>query len=240
MITALLLEDEKYTLKFLELFVSKHPLVNKVIAVDNSQSAIEAAKNYLPQVALLDIQLGPDDYYNGIQTAKIIASISPHTIFVFITGYRKYSLDAYSVHPYDYLLKPIKKEKLSNLITEIISNINTRINSKVAIRVKEGKLLLNPTSIACIEKNGRRTIVYADTNVYETNYSLNELESLLPAQFARIHNSYIINLSRILMIKHTKSRSYQVTIENCPIIAYMSQKNYQKYKHMYKQGIIQF
>ncbi|MEA1960754.1 MAG: LytTR family DNA-binding domain-containing protein, partial [Bacillota bacterium] len=154
MATVLILEDEEYTLEFLELLVGRHPLVDKVIAVNNSQAAVTAAENYLPRVAFLDIELGPDDSFNGIQTAKVITKISPDTVCVFLTGYGKYALDAYSVHPYDYLLKPIQKDKLTDLLTEILSNRdNGLLNNKVAIRVKEGTLMLAPDSISCIEKN---------------------------------------------------------------------------------------
>lgn len=230
MATVLILEDEKYTLEFLEMFVGKHPLVDKVIAVNNSRLAVTAAKDYLPQIALLDIELAPDDGYNGIQAAKIITKVSPETVCIFLTGYGIYALDAYSAHPYDYLLKPIQKERLHDLITEIISNKHAKISNKLAIKVKDGTVLLNPDSIACIEKTGKKTVIYTDQGTYETGCSLNELENLLPDQFSRTHNSYIINLSRILMIKYTTSRSYQVTIENCIIRPYMTRKKYEEYK----------
>lgn len=234
MATVLILEDEEYTLEFLELLVGRHPLVDKVIAVNNSQAAVTAAENYLPRVAFLDIELGPDDSFNGIQTAKVITKISPDTVCVFLTGYGKYALDAYSVHPYDYLLKPIQKDKLTDLLTEILSNRdNGLMNNKVVIRVKEGTLMLDPDSISCIEKNGKKTIIYTDQNRFETSYSLVELEALLPEQFVRVHNSYIINLSKILMIKHSNSRSYQVILENCPVTAYMTRNKYKEYKHLF-------
>lgn len=233
MATVLILEDEEYTLEFLEIFVGKHPLVDKVIAVNNSEAAVVAAKNYLPHVALVDIELSPDDSFNGIQTAKMITKISPKTVCVFLTGYGKYALDAYTAHPYDYLLKPIQKDKLTEVLTETISAKDHRIRNKIAIRIKEGTILLNPDSIACIEKNAKKTIIYTDQDTYETTYNLNEFERLLPKQFIRVHNSYIVNLYRILMIKYTNSRSYQVTIENCPVSAYMNRKKYDEYKHLF-------
>lgn len=237
MATVMILEDEEYTLEFLELFVSKHPLVDKVIAVNNSQLAVTAAKDYLPQIALLDIELGPDDSFNGIQTAKMIAKISPSTVCVFLTGYGKYALDAYSVHPYDYLLKPIQKEKLNELITEIISKQNSRTNQRVTLRVKEGTVLLDSEEIACIEKNDKKTIIYAGQDVYETSYNLNELESRLPEQFVRVHNSYIVNTSRIRMIRYSSSsRNYEIKFDNCPMTAYMSRKKYEEYKHLFAPG----
>lgn len=234
MATVLILEDENYTLEFLELLVGKHPLVNQVIAVNNSKSAVKAAKDYLPRVALLDIELGPDDSLNGIQTAKMISRVSPQTFCVFLTGYGQYALDAYSVHPYDFLLKPIQKEKLTDLLTEIISNNNMRTNNKIALRLREGMLLLSPDLIACIEKDGKKSILHTDQGKYEINYNLNELESLLPEQFVRAHNSYIINTAKILMIKYTSSRSYQVILENCPVTVLMNRKKYEEYKRLFE------
>ncbi|MEA1960831.1 MAG: LytTR family DNA-binding domain-containing protein, partial [Bacillota bacterium] len=123
----------------------------------------------------------------------------------------------------------------TDLLTEILSNRdNGLLNNKVAIRVKEGTLMLAPDSISCIEKNSKKTIIYTDQNRYETSYNLIELEALLPEQFARVHNSYIINLSRILMIKPTNNRSYQITLENCPVTAYMTRNKYEEYKHLFE------
>lgn len=230
--TVLILEDEEYTLEFLELLVSEHPLVDKVIAVNNSKSAITAAKNYLPQIALLDIELSPADSFNGIETAKMITKVSPETVFVFLTGYGKYALGAYSAHPYDYLLKPIQKEKLNSVITEIITQEDNVTNSKLILKVKEGTILIDADALVCIEKNGKKTIIYTDHDIYESSYNLNELESVLPEQFIRVHNSHIVNFSRIRMIKYTSSRNYQVLFEGCPSIAYMSRKKYEEYRHL--------
>lgn len=234
MAMVLILEDEEYTLQFFELLVGRHPLVDKVIAVNNSQAAVTAAKSFLPQVALLDIELGNDDSFNGIQTAKVIKKLSPDTVCVFLTGYAKYALDAFSAHPYHYLLKPVQKEKVADLLTEIISPKEPHfLNKKVSIRVREGTILLNPDTILCIEKTGKKAIIYTEQNSYETRYNLTELEGLLPNQFARVHNSFIINLSRISMIKNANNRSYQVILENCPVTAYMTHNKYEEYKHVF-------
>lgn len=234
MAKVIVLEDEEYTLEFLELLVGKHPLVDEVIAVNNSQAAVTAAKNCLPQVAILDIELGPDDSFNGIQTAKIINKISPKTVCVFLTGYAKYVLDAYCTHPYDYLLKPIQKEKVADLLTEIISHRDSHLlNNRVFIKVREGTILLNPDTITCMKKNGKRTTIHTVQDSYETEYTLTELDDLLPEQFARVHNSYIINLSRISMIKNTNNRSYEVTLENCPVTVYMTRNKYKEFKYLF-------
>lgn len=107
----------------------------------------------------------------------------------------------------------------------------------MALKVKEGTILLSPESLLCIEKNGKKTLIYTGQDTHECNYNLNELESLLPEQFARVHNSYIVNLTKIRMIKYTNSRNYQVLIDGCPAIAYMSRKKYEEYKHLFSPVI---
>jgi len=52
--------------------------------------------------------------------AKSILSDNQDCFIVFITGYAKYALKSFSVHPYDYIVKPINKAKLKNLVTEIV------------------------------------------------------------------------------------------------------------------------
>ncbi len=146
-----------------------------------------AAKDYLPQVALLDIELAADDSFNGIHVAQILDEVSPDTICVFLTGYDKYALDAYSGHPYDYILKPIDEEKVINLITKIISKRDKNI-TKIAFKSKEGIIFLESESIACIERQNKTSIIYAEQDSYEINHNLTELESILPDQFIRIHN----------------------------------------------------
>ena len=54
--TVLILEDEEYTLEFIKLLVDQHPLTEQVVAAGSSRAAVEAARTYLPRLALLDIE----------------------------------------------------------------------------------------------------------------------------------------------------------------------------------------
>lgn len=236
MVTVLILEDDENILSFLEYFLNKHPLVSKVIAVNNSQKAILVAQNNFPHIVLLDIKLGSNDALNGIQTGEIITKLCPETVCLFLTAYGNYALDAYITHPYDYLLKPINPEKLFKTITDIVLKKEKRRTNKITFRTKDGIVMLSPDSIGCVEKNSKKTIIYTDQESYETNYNLLTMENRLPDQFIRVHNSYIINISRVRMIKHTSSRNYQIIIENCPVTAYMSRKKYDEFRHLFEVG----
>lgn len=228
MSTILILEDEEYTLQYLKVLIENHPLVNQVIAINNSVDAINASKMNPPDIALIDIRLGENDNFNGIQTAKIITSISPHTIFVFVTAHMEYAIECFCVHPYYYLLKPVNRERLLDIITEIITQKVSSTVNKISLKCVEGTIIITPNAIACIEKSNKQSIIYTDQSTYHISCSLGNLEKVLPKQFLRVHNSYIVNLDKILMIKPTTSRSYQVTFDNCTAIATMSRNKYEE------------
>ncbi len=236
MSTVLILEDEKYTLEFLEVIVGNHPMVDIVFAVDNSQDAIETARDHMPDIALLDIELNPGDTCNGIETAQIISSVSPDTELVFVTGYGRYARESFVVHPYDYVLKPINKDKLMEIVTEL--SIRTeKAPNKLRIRTPDGTAILDPDQIFFIEKEDRYCIIHSKHGCFSTLISLIELEAILPQQFIKTHSAFIVNISKILTIKPTNSRNYQICFRDYEKIAWISRGGFKKYKALFVSDI---
>ena len=79
MISVLILEDETYTRRFLVQLVYQSPLIDKVIDTPSGVEAVRLAKEYRPEIALLDIELEKEEKMDGIKTAKMINSINPET-----------------------------------------------------------------------------------------------------------------------------------------------------------------
>lgn len=233
MLNVLVVEDEEYTLKFLEKLVSDHPMVDNVKATSNSYEAISLAKNYLPHVAFLDIELAATDQLNGIDVAKAIANLSPHTKFVFVTGYSKYAIDSFAVHPFDYILKPIKIEKVVNTITALAADIDQKPKNKqkrFVVKTATGISFINPDSILFLEKQGKKAILHTTSNVYEITCKFNDLEHELSDHFLRVHRSFIVNIDKISKIKDAGNQSYLVYFENYQSTALMSRNKYREHQ----------
>ena len=88
--------------------------VNEVRSFTVAADALKYLETESAEVALLDINMPEMD---GISLAKRIREIHPETRMIFLTGYAKYALDAYSVHPSGYLLKPVRKAQLAEEIS---------------------------------------------------------------------------------------------------------------------------
>ncbi|MDF9409892.1 response regulator [Pelotomaculum isophthalicicum JI] len=85
MVNILLLEDELYTRRFLKKLVSENPSVDKVIDTPSGKEAINFAREYKLDIALLDIELAPEEGLNGILVAKKIHDFNPD-IFSLVFG----------------------------------------------------------------------------------------------------------------------------------------------------------
>lgn len=88
----------------------------RICACTNVTEAIKFAEKEVFQVAFLDIELG-DANVDGIMLAKQLKDIQPHIHIIFVTSYKEYAVDAFSVHATGYLLKPIQKGHLKRELT---------------------------------------------------------------------------------------------------------------------------
>lgn len=239
MLKVLILEDEDYTLRFLEKLISSHPLVEEVSATSQGDEAIRLARK-LPDIAFMDIELAPEDELNGIQAARNINIISPRTEFVFITGYSKYAIDAFVVHPYDYVLKPVQKEKVMNIISRL-AKVNEytpeKDEKKLVLKGNEGLIFIDFADIFFIEKISKKAFVHNKNGIFEANCSVQDLEKHLPHQFLRVHKSFIINLDNISQIKDTGNQSYEVSFPGYKQIALISRNKFREHQDKFTPSL---
>lgn len=86
------------------------PEIDDVKGFTEAQSALDWLRTHPTDLALLDINMPEID---GITLAARIKEMYPKIAIVFLTAYKEYAFDAYSVHPSGYLLKPVSQEKLA-------------------------------------------------------------------------------------------------------------------------------
>ncbi|MBO8158947.1 LytTR family DNA-binding domain-containing protein [Thermosyntropha sp.] len=225
----LLLEDEEYTREFFVKILNQIPEVTEVIATSCGEEAISLTQEENPDLILLDIELDGQDI-NGLQVARIIFEHTQSIFIVFITGYAQYALDSFIVHPYDYILKPISKNRMIKLVQEIAAKKKKTELKPLILKSKNHIFQIDPSEIIFIEKQNNISLLHTCKRVHKTYYSLQELQDLLGDVFLRSHKSYLINLDWVDTIDQTSNRTYQVNFKNYQGKALMSRKGYIKYK----------
>jgi two-component system LytT family response regulator len=174
-----------------------------------------------PDVIFLDIQM-PD--LTGFEVLEQL-SFKPNIIFT--TAYEQYAIKAFDTFSIDYLLKPIKEERLSQSIEKLkqFGRLNHTVDipglqeiirqlhapqKATALPIKTGDkiTLLRFENIVYLEAHDKYVFVFTvDGQKYLTDQSLTTLSGKLPSQFYRIQKSYIINRDKIReMHRHFNGR----------------------------------
>lgn len=231
----MLLEDESYTRKFIKKLVKKSLADSKVFDTAVGKEAIEIARKYNLHIALLDIELGENENLNGLEVAKLIKNISPKTEFVFITGYSKYALDSFSVHPYDYILKPINIGKVTDTLTMLGDIINSRekrpvFSNKIVVQNKNEIIYIPLDEIIFVETRHRGTIIHCEDGTYPNSHILANIEKRLDKRFIKTHKSFIVNKNKIRKIKQIADRSYEIEFMETNQTALMSRYRFETLK----------
>jgi len=202
------------------------------IAVYKDGEAFLADTNALKsgniKVAFLDIYMpGPD----GIDVAKKIRETDEDMAIIFTTISRDHGLEGWSVDAFQYLVKPIRYEKVEKLLGKCIKLFADSLRSveimsdRMAVRV-----LLK--DITYIEVFGHDCLIHTPSKTIKSRRSLDDIEQELDKDsFMRTHRSFIVNMRYIEDI--ARDTFLLTTGATVPI----SRKNKQAVKQAYEDYI---
>ena len=113
---AIIVDDEYLLLKELEKMLMDYPMIEVIGAYTDPALAYEEFQIKKPEVAFLDIEMAG---MNGIELAEKIISKNPSTDIFFVTAYNHYATEAFEANALDYLLKPVRPERLFKAIQKL-------------------------------------------------------------------------------------------------------------------------
>jgi len=96
-----------------------------------ADEVISFAKKNEVHIAFLDINMGS---MNGIDLAKSLKGINSNTNIIFVTGHKKYALDAFEVRASDYILKPISVDAITQAINNLRFPLRNTLSKKLKVQ----------------------------------------------------------------------------------------------------------
>lgn len=146
----------------------------------------------------LDIEMSGID---GLKTAQKLREKDKRARIVYVTNHSECALRSYSVHPFDFVVKPFVKERIMNVLSELSRYLSERQEADAVIQLKgeDGPLMLNLRNIYAFEYTGNRRItVYTKSEEYRIRGSLSDIFSLVSSEsFVSPHKSFIVNMEHI-------------------------------------------
>lgn len=119
MLTAVLIDDEYYALEGLKMELEELRTVKVIGMYEEGQEALENVKVLKPDVVFLDINMSET---NGLDLFAELTENSPQLQIVFVTAYKEYAVEAFELDAADYIVKPVRKERLKKTIARLQKN----------------------------------------------------------------------------------------------------------------------
>lgn len=150
-------------------------------------------------ILLLDVEMKE---LSGIELAKQIRKDNKHVEMVFITSHFEFAGEGYEVDALHYLVKPVKEEKLFEVLDKAVKKLSEEPENLVIscdgeiIRLFEDDILYAESFLHYIS-------IYTDRQEYKIKKNLSEFEKEVSESFFRIHRSYLVNLKAVTRISRT-------------------------------------
>jgi len=217
MTTALIADDEPHLATYLQSLLAKAWPELQVVAV--AKNGIEAAERIAalqPDVAFLDIKMP------GLTGLEVAQGIEGRTRVVFVTAYDEFAVAAFEQQALDYLLKPVKAERLARTVERLQATAAApRDDAGLAIalrrllgapgaaargaplrhiRASQGDLVhqIDVADVLYFHADDKYTCVRTASAEHLIRTTISELAAQLDAgRFQQIHRSTIVNLDHL-------------------------------------------
>ena len=185
---------------------------------ENGARASVLAAELRPDVIFLDVEM-PE--MNGTEAAKVISSVVPDAMLIFVTAHSEYMPAAFEVYAFDYIVKPFKSERVMQTLRRAEKNLSMR-DDGTSLLIKGRETIsfvpLSSVLMACREGNETR-IVTADES-YQCSSTLAELWPKLEGRgFIKTHRSYIVRASAITKLAPYGRWTYSASLRGCDATA---------------------
>ncbi len=161
----------------------------------SGSEALDKIRSLSPNILLLDISMPGMD---GMALARTLREGGASPAIVFCTAYQDQALNAFDVEAVDYVVKPVRQERLARALEKAARYLGIEdeqpqeehfLRSTVG-----GKVVLTPIQrVICLVAEDKYTTVIHEKGSTVIDESLTELENLYPEQFFRVHRNALVS-----------------------------------------------
>jgi len=206
MIKCLAIDDEPLALQLLADNISRIPFLELVDSADDAFAANVIMQEKPVDLIFVDIQMP------GITGLQFIQSLVKKPMVIIVTAYKQYALDGFALDVVDYLMKPVSLDrfmKACNKARELYELKQSAEQGSLSnhdymfVNVGYSLMKINFAEITYIEGLKDYIQIHRSTSpkAVIVRMSMKDIENNLPANFHRIHRSYIVNTSKITAIR---------------------------------------
>ena len=220
---ALLVDDERLARQELRRLLGVHADVTIAGEAVNGDEAVARLSDPSIDLVFMDIKMP------GASGFDVLERLDRVPLVVFTTAFDEYAVRAFEVNAFDYLMKPIRPERLAAALDKIRAALTTGREAqtpqtrsaaeRVFLRDGDRCWIVPLSDIVLFEIDGNYTRAYVGDHRPLIRTSLNALASRLsPAVFFRASRQHIFNLRFVEAIDAEADDTYTVRLRNGSLV----------------------
>ncbi len=200
----LIADDEAPARNRLRELLADIPDVQVIGEARNGKEALELCSDNPPDLLLLDIRMPKMD---GIEAAGHLQKFEPPPAIIFTTAYDSYAMQAFEIHAVDYLLKPIRLERLQTAISKARALLPSQLAALKPMQpqrthfsvVERGRVILVPVAdVVYLKAELKYITVRTREREYLIEDSLVNIEQEFGEHFLRLHRNCLATRANIM------------------------------------------
>lgn len=210
MLKVLIVDDEPLARERLKRLIDAADdcvLVGEAGTADEARSAIDDAT---PDVVLLDISMPGA---SGMQLARELKARDDAPVVVFCTAHPERALDAFEAAALDYLVKPVRAERLEETLSRVRRSAGDEDDEQFLRSTVGTREILIPLSdvICLLAEDKYTTVVFADGRAV-VNDSLVQIEEAHPQRFFRVHRGCLVSRRHVRGLERVSDGGHVVLL----------------------------
>ena len=194
MLNILIIDDEQPARDRLRRMVADLPRFDVAGEAASSSEALERIRQLSPDILLLDISMPG---MSGMALAGVLREGGASPAIIFCTAYQDQALKAFEVEAVDYLVKPVRAERLEKALDKarrFLGHDDEHEEEHYVRSTVGGKVVLTPIQrVICMISEDKYTTVIHEKGSTVIDESLTELEQKYSGLFFRIHRNALVS-----------------------------------------------
>ena len=198
----LVVDDERPALDELAFLLGQDARIGEVLMCDSATQGLVMLQSDEVDVVFLDIQMPG---LSGIELAQVLSRFRTPPKIVFVTAHEEHAVDAFEVRAVDYVLKPVRADRLAEAVRRVVDDGDHAPTSQdLVVPVELGGVtrLVRRSDVTHVEAQGDYARLHTSDGSHLLRVPLTQLESEWgPAGFVRIHRSLLVALAHVTELR---------------------------------------
>lgn len=201
-------------------------------------SALAEAERLKPDLVLLDIRMPGMD---GLEAARRLSELDSAPAVVFTTAFEEHALAAFDLAAVDYLLKPVRRERLAQALARVSERAGRRDEPKrddhLRIYHRGGVKLLPFEAICYFQADNKYVTAYYEGGEALLEQSLRTLEERFGERVVRIHRNALVVRERLLGMERAGG-GYRAVLKGTDHRPEISRRHASEVKELLKRAAV--